>query len=121
VGFTQLESDSTLEQEELIIGQMAVARRSPTGGEGMMETGIHTEFRFAHIVGESDALRRVLSDMETVALVDATVLIYGQTGTGKELVARAVHDLSPRKCERLRKAELRRSSDRIAGKRAFRA
>jgi formate hydrogenlyase transcriptional activator len=63
----------------------------------MKETEIHTEFRFGHIVGESNALRRVLDDIETVAPVDSTVLIYGETGTGKELIARAVHDLSARK------------------------
>src|SRR5258708_1210984 len=49
------------------------------------------------IVGKSEALRRVLSEIETVAPVDATVLIYGETGTGKELIARAVHNLSSRK------------------------
>ena len=63
----------------------------------MKETQIHSEFRFADIVGESKALRRVLDDIDTVAPVDTTVLIYGETGTGKELVARAVHDLSTRK------------------------
>ena len=63
----------------------------------MQGTEIHTEFRFAHLVGESNALRRVLDDVETVASADSTVLIYGETGTGKELIARAVHDLSSRK------------------------
>src|SRR5262245_57022611 len=43
------------------------------------------------IVGHSAALRRVLKDIETVAPVDSTVLIHGETGTGKELVARALH------------------------------
>ena len=63
----------------------------------MKETDIHSEFRFADIVGESEALRRVLDDIDTVAPLDSTVLIYGETGTGKELIARAVHDLSTRK------------------------
>jgi len=49
------------------------------------------------IVGSSDGLRHVLRQIETVASTDSTVLIYGETGTGKELVARAVHNLSPRK------------------------
>ena len=52
---------------------------------------------FDEIVGNSEALRTVLREIETVAPVDSTVLIYGETGTGKELVARAVHKLSPRK------------------------
>jgi transcriptional regulator with GAF, ATPase, and Fis domain len=49
------------------------------------------------IVGKSTALHRVLQHVETVAPSDATVLIFGETGTGKELVARAIHELSRRK------------------------
>ncbi len=52
---------------------------------------------FEDIIGKSEALRRVLSDIETVAPTDCTVLIDGETGTGKELIARAVHNLSSRK------------------------
>src|SRR5213082_2579315 len=52
---------------------------------------------FAEIVGKSSALRKVLKRVETVAPTDSTVLIYGETGAGKELVARAIHDFSPRK------------------------
>jgi formate hydrogenlyase transcriptional activator len=51
---------------------------------------------FGEIIGGSAALRRVLKQVETVAPTDSTVLIRGETGTGKELVARAVHNLSPR-------------------------
>jgi formate hydrogenlyase transcriptional activator len=63
----------------------------------MKGTEIQTEFRFAYIVGVSNALRRVLDAVETVAPAESTVLIFGETGTGKELIARAVHDLSSRK------------------------
>jgi len=52
---------------------------------------------FEGIVGESQALRSVLAQIEVVAPANATVLIHGETGTGKELIARAVHNLSPRK------------------------
>jgi len=52
---------------------------------------------FEEMVGTSMALRRVQRQMEVVAPTDATVLILGETGTGKELVARAVHRMSPRK------------------------
>jgi len=55
-----------------------------------------TNSRFAEIVGHSAALRRVLQQVELVAPTDATVLIYGETGTGKELIARALHHRSGR-------------------------
>ena len=62
-----------------------------------LEEEIRTEHNFDEIVGESAALRRVLKEVETVAPTDSTVLIRGETGTGKELIARAVHQLSPRR------------------------
>jgi PAS domain S-box-containing protein len=52
---------------------------------------------FEEIVGKSDALRNVLKQVETVAATESTVIIYGETGTGKELIARAIHNLSPRR------------------------
>jgi formate hydrogenlyase transcriptional activator len=61
-----------------------------------LEDEIRTEMNFAQIIGKSAALHRVLKPVETVAPTDSTVLIYGETGTGKELIARAIHDLSPR-------------------------
>ncbi|HEY1766117.1 MAG TPA: sigma 54-interacting transcriptional regulator [Terracidiphilus sp.] len=61
-----------------------------------LEEEINLENRFEDIVGESSGLRAVLRQIETVAPTDATVLIQGETGTGKELLARAIHRLSPR-------------------------
>ncbi len=61
-----------------------------------LEEEVRAENNFGEIVGESDALRRVLKQVETVAPTDSTVLIRGETGTGKELIARALHELSPR-------------------------
>jgi formate hydrogenlyase transcriptional activator len=61
-----------------------------------LEDEIRSELNFEEIVGQSDALRRVLKQVETVAPTDSTVLIYGETGTGKELIARALHNLSVR-------------------------
>jgi formate hydrogenlyase transcriptional activator len=58
---------------------------------------IHIERHFEEIVGTSAVLRRALTNAETVAPTDATVLICGETGTGKELIARAIHNLSPRR------------------------
>ena len=54
---------------------------------------------FAHIVGRSEPLRQVLRQVEMVAASDATVLILGETGTGKELIARAIHDVSNRRMQ----------------------
>ena len=62
-----------------------------------LEEEVRTEHNFGEIVGDSAALRRVLKEVETVAPTDSTVLIRGETGTGKELIARALHDLSPRR------------------------
>ena len=61
-----------------------------------LESEINLENRYEDIVGESTGLRQVLRQIETVAPTDATVLIQGETGTGKELLARAIHRLSPR-------------------------
>jgi formate hydrogenlyase transcriptional activator len=57
---------------------------------------IRTETNFEEIVGESAGLKRVLQQLEIVAPTDSTVLILGETGTGKELIARALHQLSTR-------------------------
>jgi len=62
-----------------------------------LEDEIRTEMNFAQIIGNSSSLRKVLKHVETVAPTDSTVLIYGETGTGKELIARAIHDLSSRR------------------------
>ena len=62
-----------------------------------LEDELRSELKFEEIVGRSEALRLVLEQIETVAPTDSTVLIYGETGSGKELIARAVHNLSGRK------------------------
>jgi formate hydrogenlyase transcriptional activator len=62
-----------------------------------LEQEIRSEADFEGIVGQSSALRQVLQLVETVAMSDSTVLLLGETGTGKELIARAIHDRSKRK------------------------
>jgi formate hydrogenlyase transcriptional activator len=62
-----------------------------------LEDEIRTERNFEEIIGHSPALREVLSQVEIVAPTDSTVLIQGETGTGKELIARAIHGLSDRR------------------------
>jgi formate hydrogenlyase transcriptional activator len=84
-------------ENALAYGQIAELKDRLAEEKLYLEDEIRTELNFDEIVGHSDALRRVLSAIETVAPTDSTVLIYGETGTGKELIARAVHDLSVRK------------------------
>jgi len=62
-----------------------------------LQDEIRSEQLFEDIIGRSPALRRVLREIETVAPTDSTVLILGETGSGKELVARAIHQLSARR------------------------
>ena len=62
-----------------------------------LEGELRSEMNFEEIIGNSSALRKVLHQVEVVAPTGSTVLIYGETGTGKELIARAVHNLSDRR------------------------
>jgi len=62
-----------------------------------LEDEIRTEGNFTDMVGESEPFKRVLKQIETVAPTNATVLIQGETGTGKELIARAIHEFSRRR------------------------
>ena len=80
----------------LAFKQIAELRDRLTQEKKYLEEEINLEHRFEDIVGESTGLRNVLREIATVAPTDATVLIQGETGTGKELLARAIHRLSPR-------------------------
>jgi formate hydrogenlyase transcriptional activator len=62
-----------------------------------LESEIEAEYNFEDIVGKSAAIRKVLDQVAIVAPTSSTVLLHGETGTGKELVARAIHNLSPRR------------------------
>jgi formate hydrogenlyase transcriptional activator len=62
-----------------------------------LEEEIRSEFNFEEIIGDSPALKRALAQVELVAPAGTAVLITGDTGTGKELIARAIHNLSPRR------------------------
>ena len=87
-------------------------RRGPAGEDGLTDTahmkdGLSLECLsddeaggeaiFDGVIGRSSALRMVLREIRMVAPTDSTVLIYGETGTGKELIARAIHELSSRR------------------------
>ena len=66
-----------------------------------LEEEIKTHYNFGQIVGESPALQAVFTQIGQVAATDSTVLLLGETGTGKELVARALHEGSPRQRQSL--------------------
>ena len=62
-----------------------------------LQDEIRTEYNFEEIIGESAALKQILNQLKTVAPTDSTILVLGETGTGKELMARAIHNLSARR------------------------
>jgi formate hydrogenlyase transcriptional activator len=106
VGFLQLvanqvavavENALAFQQIEVDFQEIEALKDKLAKEKAYLEEEARTEHEFGEMVGESPALRRVLRQVETVAPTDSTVLIRGETGTGKELVARALHDLSPRK------------------------
>ncbi len=83
-------------ENALAYGQISELTEKLAQEKLYLEDEIRTEANFEEIVGTSPALQRVLKLVETVAPTNSTVLIYGETGTGKELIARAIHNLSPR-------------------------
>jgi formate hydrogenlyase transcriptional activator len=78
-------------------GRVTAARDRLEDERLYLESEISAEYNFEDIVGKSAALRQVLQQIEIVAPTDSTVLLHGETGTGKELIARAIHSLSSRK------------------------
>ena len=86
---------------ELVNQRASVPRGSTVGTSQQLGLGDQDrkERRFERIIGHSSALEAVLEEVERVAPADSTVLIQGETGTGKELIAQAVHNISPR-CNR---------------------
>jgi formate hydrogenlyase transcriptional activator len=83
-------------ENAMAYGQIAALTDKLAREKVYLEDEIRSELNFEEIIGKSEALRTVLQQVETVAPTDSTVLICGETGTGKELIARAIHDLSSR-------------------------
>src|SRR3984893_5141525 len=84
-------------ENSLAYGQVSELKDKLAQENVYLESDIRSELYFEEIVGNSEPIRRVLQEIETVAPADSTVLMYGETGTGKELIARALHNLSSRK------------------------
>ena len=84
-------------ENSLAYGQVSELKDKLAQENVYLESEIRSELYFEEIVGNSTPIRRVLQEIETVAPADSTVLISGETGTGKELIARALHNLSSRK------------------------
>jgi formate hydrogenlyase transcriptional activator len=81
----------------LAYGRLSASRNRLEDERLYLESEIRAEYNFEDLVGKSAALRKVLDQIEIVAPTGSTVLLHGETGTGKELIARAVHNLSPRR------------------------
>jgi formate hydrogenlyase transcriptional activator len=94
----QVSSQVTVAVENaLVYGQMRKLKDNFSEERVYLEDEIRSELNFEEIVGRSAVLQRVLRQVEVVAPTDSGVLIQGETGTGKELIARAIHNLSSRR------------------------
>src|SRR5271167_1886228 len=105
-GFNQADRDllaqigtqtSLVLENALAYGRLRASRDDLEEQRLYLESEIESEFNFEDIVGKSAAIRKVLDQIAIVAPTSTTVLLHGETGTGKELVARAIHNLSPRR------------------------
>src|SRR5262249_34128875 len=85
----------------LAVQEIAALRDKLALEKVYLEDELRSHYDFEEIVGESPALTTVLGQVETVGPTSSTVLIRGETGTGKELIARAIHERSPRKARTL--------------------
>ncbi len=84
-------------ENALEYGQVTEAKERLVEQKLYLEDEIRFEQNFEEIIGKSSRLKAVLESVRIVAPADSTVLIQGETGTGKEMIARAIHNLSPRK------------------------
>ncbi len=81
----------------LAYGRLSASRDHLEDQRVYLESEISSEYNFEDIVGRSSAFQKVLEQVTIVAPTDSTVLLHGETGTGKELIARAIHNLSSRR------------------------
>src|ERR671924_1089090 len=86
--------------ELLHVLQAAMEQRRLKSENAYLRAQLEERYRFEGIVGKSRAMARLMQLLETVAATSSTILISGETGTGKEVVARAIHHGSPRQANR---------------------
>ena len=91
------EAESRKERAEEALAETIRLKEQLEAERAYLQEEIQLEFNHQNIIGQSDSLKYVLYKIEQIAASDTTVLILGETGTGKELAARAIHDLSLRK------------------------
>jgi len=84
-------------ENALAYGRLRASRDDLEEQKLYLESEIESEYNFEDIVGKSSVIRKVLDQVAIVAPTSSTVLLHGETGTGKELVALAIHNLSPRR------------------------
>jgi formate hydrogenlyase transcriptional activator len=95
---TQIAGQVALAVENAIAYRQISALKARLQEENVyLQEEIRQQLNFEEIIGSSRSLKKILEQVETVAATDSTVLILGETGTGKELIARAIHNLSTRR------------------------
>jgi formate hydrogenlyase transcriptional activator len=85
------------ERAERALRELTALKNKLVSEKLHLEEEIQTEYNFEEIIGQSAALKKILQQVATVAPTDSAVLLCGETGTGKELIARAIHNLSNRR------------------------
>jgi len=85
------------DHNKLLLDEVAALKNKLASEKLYLEEEIQTEYNFEEIIGQSASLKKILQQVATVAPTDSAVLLCGETGTGKELIARAIHNLSHRR------------------------
>jgi chemotaxis protein methyltransferase CheR len=91
------EAEKRKQTAEAALSEIKKLKKQLEAERAYLQEEIKLEYNYENIIGQSDALKYVLYKVEQIAGSDTTVLVLGETGTGKELVARAIHALSSRK------------------------